>query len=75
MTPWFKTIKRKGVLQNSPLQKYYSPPIKQYMKHVMTVISGYVNQETGKLVVMLPHHKNDDCVSAWVGHSLPQLKL
>lgn len=77
MAAWFKTIKRKGVLQNVPLQKYCSPSIKQYsyIKHIMMIIPGYVNQGTGKLVVKLPHHKNNDCVSAWVGHSLSQIRL
>ena len=72
---WFKTIKGKRALQNAPLQKYYSPSIKQYMKHIMMIIPGYVNQETDKLVVKLPHHENNDPVIAWVGHSLSQLKL
>lgn len=44
--------------------------IKQCIRHVMMIIPGYVNQETGKLVVKLPHNENNDCVSAWVGHSL-----
>lgn len=72
MALWFKSNSRRGVLQNASLQKYYSPSIKQYRKHVMMIIPGYVNWETGKLVVKVPHHKNNDCVSTWIGHLSPR---
>ena len=32
------------------------------MEHIMMIIPGYVNQETEKLVVKLPHQESNDPV-------------
>jgi hypothetical protein len=58
MVLWLEATERKGLVQNIPLQKYYSPSFKQHMKHVLMVIPGYVNQEISKLTVKLPQYKN-----------------